>query len=396
MPNSNNLIQKTKNTVSDLNEKTIQQASIMGDVLDNSVPNVSRLADISDIGDIEDITVNYTGSNNLYLLISTDGSRWYSYRDELNISKYKVLADKKLVAVDTTNRDDIKNKAMSYSLFNDLTQTDWSNIINNSDQVSFAYYLEDQENNDITKQKHNISISIKGKEKDKVLEFEGFEELNETDEYALKFDGYDDGVTLNNKIQGNYKTIEGWFYVSEDITNNNYTGKHRGMLFAKSSSYNPLISLGQITQSVEGETLGIYDGSHLTYIDNIINKGWNHFAFVWNGSYYNIYLNGNRKNIHHLYFGNTNPCNLISSSFDEIGFRGARSQYTEITFDEIRFWETSRTQTEINNNMSVSLTGNETGLIAYYPIKQGSGNIIKDYSKNNNDGTISGAVWELK
>jgi len=92
MPNSNNLIQKAQNTVADLNEKTIQQANIMGSALDNSVPNFSRLADISDIGDVQDITVNYTGSDNLYLLVSKDGSKWYSYRDELTISKSKVLA----------------------------------------------------------------------------------------------------------------------------------------------------------------------------------------------------------------------------------------------------------------------------------------------------------------
>ena len=202
MPNSNNLIQKAQNTVSDLNEKTIQQASIMGSALNNSVPNVSRLADISDIGGIEDITVNYTGSDNLYLLISTDGQTWYSYRDEINISKTKILADKSLIQVDITKTEDIRNKAMSYSLFNDLSQTDWSNIINNSDQVSFAYYLEDQENNDITSSNQNIKLTVQGTNKTKEISLS--EEKTETDlNTVIK----DKTLYINNNEVKSYNNI---------------------------------------------------------------------------------------------------------------------------------------------------------------------------------------------
>jgi prepilin-type N-terminal cleavage/methylation domain-containing protein len=162
-PNINDITDSAKKTVSDLNEKTIQQANIIGDALSGSVPSISRLADLSDVGDIQDITVSYSGSDNLYLMVSKNGSSWYSYRNELSITKNKVLAAKKLVPVNITDRHDIAKKAMSYSLFNDLNATDWSNVLNNSNRVSFSYYLEDTNGNDITKtSKDNIKLTLLG------------------------------------------------------------------------------------------------------------------------------------------------------------------------------------------------------------------------------------------
>jgi Tfp pilus assembly protein FimT len=166
-PNINNITDRAKTTVSKLNEKTIQQANIMGDALDNQYLNSSSNIDISDIGNLQDITVNYTGSDNLYLFISSEGSRWYSYRDELNISKNKVLAAKNKIAVNSTNISDIKKKGLTPTLFNDLTPTDWSN-----NNLHFAYYAEDTNGNITTaKNASKINIQILGNNKTKNTTF---------------------------------------------------------------------------------------------------------------------------------------------------------------------------------------------------------------------------------
>ena len=46
--------------------------------------------------------------------------------------------------------------------------------------------------------------------------------------------------------------------------------------------------------------------------------------------------------------------------------------------DEVRIWNTTRTQTEISNNMQGELTGNEAGLIAYYKMTDAFGETLTD------------------
>lgn len=50
--------------------------------------------------------------------------------------------------------------------------------------------------------------------------------------------------------------------------------------------------------------------------------------------------------------------------------------------DEIRFWSTQRTQTQIRDNMCKKLIGNEAGLIGYYTYDNASGTIVSDVQTN--------------
>ena len=43
--------------------------------------------------------------------------------------------------------------------------------------------------------------------------------------------------------------------------------------------------------------------------------------------------------------------------------------------------------------MHIPLSGNESGLVGYWPLNEGNGNITYDKSSYENDGTISGAEW---
>jgi hypothetical protein len=55
---------------------------------------------------------------------------------------------------------------------------------------------------------------------------------------------------------------------------------------------------------------------------------------------------------------------------------------------EVRFWNSSRTLAQIQSTMNVMLAGNETGLIGYWKLDDGSGQAINDYSATNNDGQL--------
>jgi len=55
---------------------------------------------------------------------------------------------------------------------------------------------------------------------------------------------------------------------------------------------------------------------------------------------------------------------------------------------EVRLWNTERTQTDIQNNRNVTLSGTEPGLVGYYMLNDGTGQVINDYSPTNNDGQL--------
>lgn len=60
---------------------------------------------------------------------------------------------------------------------------------------------------------------------------------------------------------------------------------------------------------------------------------------------------------------------------------------------DMKIWNSIRTQTEIQSDMYTTLTGTETGLVAYYKFNEGAGTTLTDYA-GGNDGTIhGGATW---
>jgi hypothetical protein len=61
---------------------------------------------------------------------------------------------------------------------------------------------------------------------------------------------------------------------------------------------------------------------------------------------------------------------------------------------EVRIWNLAITQQQIQENMCKTLKGDEVGLVAYYPMNEGSGLVVYDHSSNHNHGTINGATWQ--
>ena len=56
------------------------------------------------------------------------------------------------------------------------------------------------------------------------------------------------------------------------------------------------------------------------------------------------------------------------------------------TIYDVRVWDVPRTQQEVQDNMSVSLSGTEFGLRAYWPLDRNTGNIVKDSTPSGYDG----------
>jgi hypothetical protein len=60
---------------------------------------------------------------------------------------------------------------------------------------------------------------------------------------------------------------------------------------------------------------------------------------------------------------------------------------------DVRVWNVIRTPQQIRQNMYSKLTGNEPGLLAYWPLNDGAGNIARDLTSNANHARVSGAIW---
>ncbi|AOX02907.1 hypothetical protein BJP34_28800 [Moorena producens PAL-8-15-08-1] len=61
---------------------------------------------------------------------------------------------------------------------------------------------------------------------------------------------------------------------------------------------------------------------------------------------------------------------------------------------EVRLWNLALTDEEVEINSKTLLTGNEPGLVAYYPMTEATGTQAKDYSaEDQHHGSIAGADW---
>lgn len=120
---------------------------------------------------------------------------------------------------------------------------------------------------------------------------------------------------------------------------------------------------------------------------------WHHFAAVKSSNAaIRLYMDGA------LAVGPTSARNNGRYT-DFIGFTMGRlhrgtttSRLYKGQLDEIRYWNVARSETEINANKDIALTGSESGLEAYWPFDEGSGTTVADQTGNGFTGTLHGDI----
>ncbi|MFA9388436.1 MAG: LamG-like jellyroll fold domain-containing protein [Prolixibacteraceae bacterium] len=118
-------------------------------------------------------------------------------------------------------------------------------------------------------------------------------------------------------------------------------------------------------------------GMQTTKTDIIEVDDFFHYAVRYNyaTNEWQTFING--ETIH-----TANPTTrIVAWSFIKAGYDVAGTG--NFNFDEIRIWKKLRTDEEIKENYSRYLTGEEEGLIGYYHIDEGAGNLVFDCSKSN-------------
>ena len=205
-------------------------------------------------------------------------------------------------------------------------------------------------------------------------------------DYALNFNGSDNYINCGNRINlaNTSFSIEFWakrnstkavaFIICQGIRQNHH-GLHIG--FRENDVF----------------TLDFY-GNGINTNASVTDTEWHHWCCVYDATTKNqiIYQDGkkitegtateNYQGTGDLYIG---------SWVDNWGGSYFSGQITEV-----RIWEKARTEREITFYYQRRLIGNELGLIAYWPLNEGTGNIAHGKTNITNILTIHGATWEQK
>lgn len=107
---------------------------------------------------------------------------------------------------------------------------------------------------------------------------------------------------------------------------------------------------------------------------SVNTENWVHVAVVKSGSNVTLYING-------VVDGFTDAMsNSVTVDRMEIAKYYNAANYFSGSIDEVRIWNTARSKDEIRANMYHTLTGSESGLVAYYNFDNASGTTLQDVS----------------
>jgi len=248
----------------------------------------------------------------------------------------------------------------------------------NNGKVADTVYVKFTPTQEATYSDSVIHISTGAENKNLLLFGKGLTHLDVFPGDALEFDGNDDYVEIadNNSLDltNNY-TIEVWIKPEVFHRLGGIVSKYQG---ADAKGY-------YLRLLPDSPYTGLnFDGMKTNA--GILEAGkWYHVAALNDNGTRKLYLNGELQNL-------SGTANTIQSNNNEltigVDYFKTSGRYFEGEIDEVSIWNTALTQQQIRDNMHRTLTGNESGLVAYWQFNEGSGTSIAE-GINGNDGTLT-------
>jgi hypothetical protein len=202
---------------------------------------------------------------------------------------------------------------------------------------------------------------------------------------ALDFDGSDDYVSMPPAVyfNGNF-TIECWVYPKSFGTWARIIDFGNG-----AGSNNVLLSYTYGTTGAPGFYV---EGAQFQASQTLALNQWSHIAATLNGTTATIYINGVAAGTSSF----STPVNITRNNCYIGKSNWGGDPTANAIFDELRIWNTAKTQSEIQSSMNVELAGNEANLVAYYNFNQGVAggtntgiNSLTDRTTNSRNGTLN-------
>jgi hypothetical protein len=209
-----------------------------------------------------------------------------------------------------------------------------------------------------------------------------------TPDFALNFDGEPEHVIVPNDPALNFGagnfSFETWIRTSQ-------TSPSVVTLIDKRAGGNGLSAY--IFNGRPGLQLDGSGGSFINYTcipcNDLRDGAWHHISYSINrtANTLDIYVDGiyeETKNISAITGTISNTSSLLIA-----GHLFSPSFFFTGQMDEVRFWNKALTPAEVSFYKDQVLLGSESGLVGYWPFREGSGSLTNDLSPNANHGTLN-------
>ena len=215
--------------------------------------------------------------------------------------------------------------------------------------------------------------------------------IADTNGFALQFDGTDDRLDCGNgsslQITGNKITLEAWINVNE-FKSQPFAGsvivKDQG---SNSSGY--MIRCGG--DGIINFNIGNGSWHEINTPANSVQfNNWHHVAATYDGTSMKVYVDGELAAQSNMAFTIGNALNSNLFVGESPGFPG---RVFNGKIDEVRIWNVSRTQSQIQSTMNTILTQEyysspDSGLVGYWRFDEGMGQNAEDLSFYSNTATL--------
>ncbi|AOY79104.1 LamG domain-containing protein [Moorena producens JHB] len=209
---------------------------------------------------------------------------------------------------------------------------------------------------------------------------------------ALNFAGANDKIELANPVfLGDSWTVETWFYFGSE--------PERQVLMGSTDGDSPVVieDKSKLGTLVNGK---FYDSG---YNLERLTPGWHHLTAVGKDSTTLFYIDGRQvADVKQAFIDaatddasieqrKTTICQATNIGISTIGNSTTGSeQFGKLA--EIRVWNLALSEAEIAVNSKTRLSGNEPGLVAYYPLNEAIGTELRDLTGSPNNSTDTDAA----
>ena len=210
--------------------------------------------------------------------------------------------------------------------------------------------------------------------------------------YALAFDGVDDYIEAPLESTFDYRgsnTIEGWV---KNTSLPNTTSQEPIFFIGNNvvSDIEVYIQAGSLSLTV-AFSRGYPEFGYVQFPTPPRDE-WYHLAITVDGLTVKAYYNGVEQTsiisvVSNLAMKKTNNAYLNLGTITSAGF-DTNEKHMQGSLDEVRLWDVPRTRTEILSTMNQTLVGDETHLVAYYNMDEGTGALMTDLVAGN-DGDLN-------
>jgi hypothetical protein len=224
-------------------------------------------------------------------------------------------------------------------------------------------------------------------------------------EPMLSFDGADDYAAIQNMYYTDVGeisrlTVSAWVKVPLD------GGDWSIVDFDRSEYYTCTVGMSGVTG--EGNYVGFHTRGSSEGIKDMMSTGtirdneWHHIVWVFDSGEVNdkkIYIDDQLDSQQDAYSTNVN----LGSGVNRYGFFGDGSEassyntnrngiYYQGHMDQVSIWHRAFSASEVSSLLNIDI--NATGLVAYWPMNEGTGTSISDLGPNNYDATTyNGPTW---